>query len=186
VRKGRVYIHQSSVLRILTVVCSLSLSYSIPNLPTFVNKVRYQHNQLEIQHSTPMMVPQYGHSLSVQQPRCFTQHYNLPAQTLDMSRSLSTMFQLLTTLAMTSLPSLSHSLSLACLPYRLPISSRTTDHGCLGHLPMIIHTPEQRGFQWIVTTGPLSWPLVHIQKPLPPPLNQIHQLETLARRQRRL
>src|ERR1700678_3028057 len=68
----------------------------------------------------------------------------------------------------------------------LSTSDFLQNDGCLGHLPMIIHTPEQRGFQWIVTTGPLSWPLGHMQKPLQPPLNQIHQLETLTRRQRRL
>ena len=70
VRKVQVYIRQYSVLRILhtmTIVCSALLSYSIHYLP---NKVRYQHNQLDVHHSTPMMMPQYdyGHSLNTQQP----------------------------------------------------------------------------------------------------------------------
>ena len=54
----------------MTIVCSVSLSYSIHDLPAFVNKVRYQHNQLDVHHSTPMMMPQYdyGHSLNTQQP----------------------------------------------------------------------------------------------------------------------
>lgn len=54
----------------MTIVCSISLSYSIHNLPVFVNKVRYQHNQLDVHHSTPMMMPQYdyGHTLDTQQP----------------------------------------------------------------------------------------------------------------------
>jgi hypothetical protein len=41
-----------------------------PCLPSFVNKVRYQHSQLDVHHSTPMMMPQYdyGHNLNTQQP----------------------------------------------------------------------------------------------------------------------
>lgn len=52
----------------MTIVCSVSLSYSIHDLLAFVNKVRY-HNQLDVHHSTPMMMPQYdyGHSLNTQQ-----------------------------------------------------------------------------------------------------------------------
>lgn len=73
-RKGRVYIHQSLVLRILHIPTAvrplLLLLYPIHDLPTSVNKDRYPHNQLDVQHSTPMMVPQYdyGHNLNPQQP----------------------------------------------------------------------------------------------------------------------
>ncbi|KAF8814824.1 hypothetical protein BYT27DRAFT_7156612 [Phlegmacium glaucopus] len=38
--------------------------------PLHADTYRYQHNQLDVQHTTPMMVPHYdyGHSLNVQQP----------------------------------------------------------------------------------------------------------------------
>ena len=50
--------------------CMFSVAISVHHSPTFVNKVRYQHNQLDVHHPTPMMIPQYdyGHSLNTQQP----------------------------------------------------------------------------------------------------------------------
>jgi hypothetical protein len=187
VRKARVYIRQFSVLRILhtmTVVCSVSLSYSIHDLPAFVNKVRY-HNQLDVHHSTPMMMPQYdyGHSLNTQQPpmlhtiqqppssnsRHVTfSHYNLPTRNhigADFSPQTP------------RIPSVSHA---APIDFRYPPERR------LSSVTSHDRIPEQLEFQWImimVITGSL---LVHIQKPLLLLLNRVRHPKTHARRHRRL
>ena len=116
--------------------------------------------------------------------RCFTQRYNLRVRTLDMSRSLTTMFQLVTTLSPTSLP---RPLGSPQPHMPRPSTSDTLPNdGCLVRPPMTIHIPEQLEFPWIVIIGPLSWPPVRIQKPLPPPLNRVHQAKTHGRRHRLL
>lgn len=56
--------HNDSCKFLVVIVLIQSMSYLL-----FVNKVRYQHNQLDIQHSASMMMPQYdyGHTLNTQQ-----------------------------------------------------------------------------------------------------------------------
>ena len=111
VRKGQVYILQSSVLHILhtmTVVSSLLLSYLFNPCLTYFLSIKSDINIINLTFNTP---PRWWcHNMTMvilwipNSCRCFTQHYNLRVPTLDMSRSLTTPFQIVTTLALTFLP----------------------------------------------------------------------------------
>lgn len=192
VRKGLVYIRQFSVLRILhtmTIVCSVPLSYSIHDLPTFVNKSGI--NIINLTFTTPRLWWCRNMTMDIvwilNSRRCFTQYNNHRVQTPDMSHSLTIVSLLATTLGLSSLPKF-----LGSLQFRMPrplTSDTLQSDGYLVRHPMTIRIPDHLEFQWImimVITGPLLWTPVHIQKPLLHLLNRVHHPKTHARRHRLL
>lgn len=112
--------------------------------------------------------------------RCFTQYNNHRVQTLDMSRSLTTVSLLATTLGQNFLLKPLESLHMP-----RPLTSDTQSDGYPVHHRMIIRIPEHLELQWImiiVITGPPLWIRVRIQRPLLLLLNRVHHPKRHARK----